>query len=325
MIVIGGGPAGMMAAGRAAELGRSVLLLEKNSGLGKKLLITGGGRCNVTNAEPNLRTLVSKYKGSDQFLFSAFSQYDNNSGLAFFNTRNMPTKIENEGRVFPVSDTARSVWEVLTRYMEQGKVQVQTDAAVIELVLSFNNFAKLLNDNVSKENRIQAVRLADGSQLEAKSFVIATGGNSRPETGSTGDGFKWLKKLGHRIIPTNRALVPIALKDAWVKKLAGVTLQGIKLTTILDGEKQSVRKGKILFTHFGVTGPTVLNLSRSIGELLPYGEVVLLLDLLPQFDHGALKAKLHFLLTSESNKKIKNSLASLIPADLYRLFWRGSE
>ncbi len=303
VIVIGGGPAGMMAAGTAAERGLSVLLLEKNSSLGKKLLITGGGRCNVTNAEPNLRTLLGRYKGSDQFLFSAFSQYDNQGTLKFFNGRAMPTKIENEGRVFPKSDSARSVWEVLVQYMKQGKVKVQSDAEVKEMILG-------------ADGKVSAVRLRDGSQLTAKSFIVATGGSSRPETGSTGDGFVWLKKLGHRIIPVSRALVPVALKDDWVKRLSGVTLTDIKLTTLLDGEKQATRKGKLLFTHFGITGPTVLNMSRSIGELIPYGEVVVLLDLVPQFDHGALKEKMHFVLTSESNKKIKNSLTSLIPAAL---------
>jgi hypothetical protein len=303
VIVIGGGPAGMMAAGVAAARGKRVLVLEKNPSLGKKLLITGGGRCNVTNAEADVRKLLARYKGSDQFLYSAFSQYNNQSTLDFFNTAGMKTKIENEGRVFPVSDSARSVWDVLVRYMQKGGVTVQPDAAVTELIRG-------------EDGSLKAVRITNGSQLTAASFILATGGSSRPETGSTGDGFKWLKGLGHAIVPASRALVPIALKDAWVKKLAGVTLTDIKLTTLLDGEKQSMRKGKLLFTHFGVTGPTILNLSRSVGELLPYGEVVLLLDLLPQFDHGALKEKLHFVLTSESNKKIKNSLASLIPSAL---------
>jgi len=302
VVVIGGGPAGMMAAGRAAELGASVLLLEKNPSLGVKLLITGGGRCNVTNVHPDLRVLLSRYKGSDQFLFSAFSQYDNQQVMKFFHARGMPIKVENEGRAFPVSDSSRSVWEVLTSYLEQGKVQVQYNAVVTELV--------------SENGAVVSARLRDGSQIMSRKFIVAVGGSSRPETGSAGDGFKWLRNLGHRIAPVNRALVPIALKDVWVKKLQGVSLTDIKLTTLLDGEKQSARKGKLLFTHVGVSGPTVLNMSRSIGELLPYGEVVILLDLLPQFDHGQLKEKLHFLLTSESNKKIKNSMVGIIPSAL---------
>jgi predicted Rossmann fold flavoprotein len=302
VVVVGGGPAGMMAAGRAAELGATVLLLEKNPSLGVKLLITGGGRCNVTNVEPDLRKLLARYKGSDQFLFSAFAQYDNHQVVKFFHSREMPIKVENEGRAFPVSNSARSVWEVLVDYLKQGGVEVR-----------YNSTAKEL---ISEGNLLTAVRLADGSQIKGKKFIVAAGGSSRPETGSTGDGFKWLKTLGLRVAPVSRALVPIALKDAWVKKLQGVSLADIKLTVLLDGEKQSVKKGKLLFTHVGISGPTVLNMSRAVGELLPYGEVVILLDLLPQFDHGQLKEKLHFLLTSESNKKIKNSLAGIIPSAL---------
>jgi predicted Rossmann fold flavoprotein len=300
VVVVGGGPAGMMAAGRAAELGATVLLLEKNPSLGVKLLITGGGRCNVTNVEPDLRKLLARYKGSDQFLFSAFAQYDNHQVVKFFHSREMPIKVENEGRAFPVSNSARSVWEVLVDYLKQGGVEVR-----------YNSTAKEL---ISEGNLLTAVRLADGSQIKGKKFIVAAGGSSRPETGSTGDGFKWLKTLGLRVAPVSRALVPIALKDAWVKKLQGVSLADIKLTVLLDGEKQSVKKGKLLFTHVGISGPTVLNMSRAVGELLPYGEVVILLDLLPQFDHGQLKEKLHFLLTSESNKKIKNVLTELFPA-----------
>jgi len=303
VVVVGGGPAGMMAAGRAAELGASVLLLEKNPLLGKKLLISGGGRCNVTNAEPDQRRLVGRYKGSDQYLFSAFSQYDNQGALDFFHKLDMATKVENEGRVFPTSDSARSVQEALIKYMKKGGVSVQTDEVVTEVIVGEDGMAK-------------TVRLSDGSQISAQKFILATGGSARPETGSTGDSWRWLKELGHRIIPVSRALVPLVIKDTWVKSLAGVSVPDIKLTVLLDGEKQAVRKGKILFTHVGVTGPTVLNLSRSVGELIPYGEVLLLLDLLPQFDHGALKEKLHFLLTSESNKKIKNNLPKLIPSAL---------
>lgn len=302
VVVIGGGPSGMMAAGRAAELGATVLLLEKNASLGVKLLITGGGRCNVTNVQPELRSLLARYKGSDKFLFSAFSQHDNQQSLKFFHSRGVATKVENEGRAFPISNTARSVWEALKKYIEEGRVKVRYDSAIKELI--------------TENGVVVAARLPDGSKIRAKNFVVAVGGSSRPETGSTGDGFKWLKALGHRIIPASTALVPIALADSWVKKIQGVTLTEIKLTTLLDGEKQAVRKGKLLFTHVGVSGPTVLNMSRSIGELLPYGEVVVLLDLLPQFDHGALKAKMHFVLTSESNKKIKNSLTRLIPSAL---------
>jgi predicted Rossmann fold flavoprotein len=301
VVVIGGGPAGMMAAGRAAERGKSVLLLEKNKTLGKKLLITGGGRCNVTNNKPQVREMLSKYKGNDQFLFSAFSQFSVANALKFFNDRGMATKEENEGRIFPVSNKAQSVWEVLVRYMKKGGVEVRNNATVT---------------GIEQDGEYMRIKLKDSGAIRARVCVLATGGTSRPETGSTGEGFVWLKKLGHTIIDNDFALVPVALKDAWAKKLGGVTLKDIKLTTFQNGEKQEVYKGKLLFTHFGISGPTVLNMSRELGELLQYGEVIIALDLFPKLDAGALKQKLQELLVGESNKKLKNVLANLVPSAL---------
>lgn len=303
VVVIGGGPAGMMAAGRAAERGRSVVLLEKNPSLGKKLLITGGGRCNLTNNKPNTRAMLSHYKGSDQFLFSAFSQFDVQDTIAFFDRRGMATKEEAEGRVFPVSDKAQSVLDVLICYMKEGGVQVQTNAEVAGI-------------SVDAKTKNIHVRLSDKTEVVARVCVIATGGVSHPETGSTGEGFGWMKKLGHAVIDNTYALVPVALKDAWVKKLGGVTLTDIKLTVFQDGKKQGMKKGKLLFTHFGISGPTVLNMSTMIGGLLEHGDVVIMLDLFPKLEHDALKKRLQALLIGESNKKIKNTVDALVPSAL---------
>lgn len=305
--VVGGGPAGMMAAGRAGSLGKSVLLLEKNPTLGMKLLITGGGRCNVTNNKTEIRKMAQQYKGNDQFLFSAFSQFSVKDALEFFHSRGMPTKEENEGRIFPASDKAKSVWDVLFKYMKEGGVRVETNAGVIGF--SIDDIHRTKSDFVH-------IRFNDKPEVIARTFIIATGGSSRPETGSTGDAWKWLKKIGHTIIKNDFALVPVALTDGWAKKLGGVTLCDIKLTTFQNNVKQAVAKGKILFTHFGVSGPTVLNMSREIGELLKYGEVTIMLDLFPNLDHGALKQKLQTLLVGESNKKLKNVLNTLVPAAL---------
>ena len=300
--VIGGGPAGMMSAGRAAELGARVILIEKNDTLGKKLLITGGGRCNVTNAEFDVRTFLSKFKGSDKFLFSTFSKWGVKETLDFFNARNMETKIEAEKRAFPKSEKAQSVWDVLVEYMKQGKVMVLSNSPVAEIQ--------------SDARIVTRIRLLNGKEIRARSYIIATGGTSRPETGSTGDGFTWLRKLGHKVTEPDSALVPIAVKDAWVKRLQGVSLQNIKLTSFQNGVKQEVKKGKILFTHFGVSGPTVINMSKDIGELLKYGEVVLSLDLLPKLDYGMLNTKLQEIFKEEHTKKFKNSLKSLLPSAL---------
>ncbi len=292
----------MMAAGRAAERGRSVLLLEKNPGLGKKLLITGGGRCNLTNNKPEIRAIVSKYKGNDQFLFSAFSQFGVKEALEFFNKRDVATKEENEGRIFPVSDSAKSVWDALIKYMKEVGVKVQTGVEVAGLSVT--------------DTKNIIIKTRDKKEIIAKSCVLATGGTSRPETGSTGEGFKWLKKLGHTIIENDFALVPVALSDAWAKKLGGVTVNDIKLTIFQNRQKQDSVNGKLLFTHFGISGPTVLNMSKEIGELLKYGDVVIEIDLFPKTDLGLLRKKLQELLVGESNKKLKNVLNKLIPTAL---------
>ena len=300
LAVIGGGPAGMMAAGRAAERGLKVILLEKNPSLGKKLLITGGGRCNVTNAEFDDRVLLAKFKDNAKFLFSAFAEYSVTEALEFFNSRGMETKVEPGKRVFPVSDSAQSVHAVLLFYMKEGKVTIQTNASV-------NGFVK--ND----AGLIEAVTLKNGDKIFAKSFVIATGGTSHPETGSTGEGFSWLAGLGHTIRKPEAALVPVEVSDTWVKKLSGISYPTAKITLFQNNVKQSVNKGKILFTHFGLSGPGILNLSSEIGELMKYGDVVISLDILPQYDYATLNKALQDLFAKEHNKKFKNSIDTLVP------------
>lgn len=300
VVVVGGGPAGMMTAGTAGERGLKVFLIEKNKTLGKKLLITGGGRCNITNAELNTRALLGKFKNNGKFLFSAFSQWSVKETLDFFHARGMKTKVEKELRVFPVSDSSQSVLDVLVEYMKKNRVTVRSNASVIEIV--------------KKGGEIVGVMLKDRKIIRCGSLVVATGGTSRPETGATGDGFVWLKKIGHTIVDATPSLVPIAIKDAWVKRLAGVTLTDVKITVFQNNEKQCVAKGKILFTHVGVSGPTILNMSKDVGELLKYGSVVLSLDLLPNEDHGTLNARLQKLFMEHDKKKFRNALSSLVPS-----------
>ncbi|MDB5239138.1 MAG: flavoprotein [Candidatus Parcubacteria bacterium] len=325
IIVIGGGPAGMMAAGRAAERAREqgreikILLLEKNDSLGKKLLITGGGRCNVTNAEFDDRALLAKFKDSSKFLFSAFAQHNVRKTLSFFNTRGMETKVEAEKRVFPVSDKAQSVWDVMVSYLTATSKDGRPSMVTIGSDSPVTGFVQ------TKPGIIDGVKIAAAPSeseeiVRGKAFIIATGGKSHPETGSTGEGFAWLAKAGHTIIEPTAALVPINVSDVWVKSLAGVSLPEAKLTLFLDGVKvtgkggkKAVKKGKVLFTHFGMSGPAILNMSAEIGELLQYGEVVLSLDLLPEHDYATLNEALQRLFAVESNKKFKNAITSLIP------------
>lgn len=302
VIVIGGGPAGMMAAGRAAERGARVLILEKNASLGKKLLITGGGRCNVTNAEANMRTLLAHFKGSDKFLFSPFSQWNTTDTIRFFNERGMSTKIEDNLRVFPTTDTALSVWTVLVEYLKASKVTIQSNSPVKEIR--------------TKNAQITGVVLQNGEVLTAHSYILATGGMSRPETGSTGDGFSWLKALGHTVRTPDASLVPLTLKDSWTKSLSGLTLPDVKISVLQNNKRYNTRKGKILFTHVGVSGPTILNMSKGIRELLLYGPVDLALDLFPTLDSGTLDDTLVHTFHTHANKQFKNVVGELLPSAL---------
>ncbi|MEW6617123.1 MAG: NAD(P)/FAD-dependent oxidoreductase [Patescibacteria group bacterium] len=305
VIVVGGGPAGMMAAGVAAEKGAKVVVIEKNETLGKKLLITGGGRCNLTNSEFDNRKLLEKFKSDGKFLFSAFSQWSVKETLDFFHAKGMATKVEEGLRTFPMSNSSESVLNVLVKYMQKNKVTIFSNSPVAEIT--------------RKGNEIIGVTLKNKELIRGKSVVIATGGTSHPETGSTGDGFRWLKKIGHTIITPTPSLVPIAIKDRWVKRLSGTSLSDIKLTVFLDEKKQNVTKGKILFTHVGISGPTVLNMSKDVGELLRYGNVVLSLDLLPKEDYGTLNKKLQDLFREHDKKKFQNALVNLIPSAMVPL------
>lgn len=299
--VIGGGPAGMMAAGRAAELGASVILLEKNEGLGKKLLITGGGRCNVTNDTPDVRQFLSKLKSKGKFLFSTFAQHAVKESLDFFNSRGMETKVENEGRVFPVSNTARSVYDVLVKYMKDNKVEIITgfpakgfharDGVIVGL-------------NTEKET------------IVAKSYILATGGTSHPETGSTGEGFNWLSKIGHTVVAPDAALVPVKIKEKWVRDLSGVSHQNAKITIVENNKKTLSRVGRMVFAHFGISGPLVLNFSKEIREAIEYAQpgdkIELSLDIMPDFDNTKLDLRVQEVFKVNQNKKLKNALKDLV-------------
>ncbi|MEN9621882.1 MAG: hypothetical protein RLZZ67_316 [Candidatus Parcubacteria bacterium] len=300
--VIGGGPAGMIAAGRAAELGASVVLVEKNEGLGKKLLITGGGRCNVTNDKQDPRKFLAELRGKGKFLFSTFAQHAVKESLEFFNSRGMATKVENEDRVFPKSDSARSVYDILVQYMKDHKVDIVTaypakgfharDGVIVGL-------------NTEKET------------IVAKSYILATGGSSMPETGSTGDGFRWLEKIGHTIIPADAALVPVKIAEKWVRDLSGVSHQHAKLSIMKNGKRMDSRIGRMVFAHFGISGPLVLSFSKEIREAMQYAQpgekIELSLDIMPDFNTTeAMDLRVQEVFTANSNKKLKNALKDLI-------------
>ena len=298
VVVIGGGPAGMMAAGRAAECGASVLLLEKNEQLGEKLLISGGGRCNLTNATSDPQVLLKKYGRAEKFLHSPFSKFGVEETLDFFHTRNMPTKVEPGNRVFPVSDSSRSVFDVLGAYMEEGGVVVRTGSVVSSIRVS--------------NGVVIGILLSDGTKVLGKKYILATGGKSHPETGSTGDGFRWLKEIGHTITLPDPSLVPIRVKESWIKELSGISFEDAKLSIIQNGKKQGSNRGKLLFTHVGLSGPLVLNMSKDIGESLKYGETEVSVDFFPTTDAKALDMKIQEIFSEHLNKQIKNVLREIV-------------
>jgi predicted Rossmann fold flavoprotein len=301
VVVIGGGPAGMMAAIEAGRRGKLVLLLEKNPGLGKKLLITGGGRCNVTNNKPIVREMLGHYKEAGKFLFSTFMQYGVKETIEFFNDYCLPFIEENEGRLFPQTEKAESVYDVLQQALRQHKVTIQTGKKVLSLQNNGTHFM---------------IEVASGDAITAHKVIVATGGTARPETGSTGDGYPWLSKLGHTVHPGSTSLVPITVKNAWVKTLGGVSLSNVTLSIYCNGTKRQKAIGKLLFTHVGLSGPLILNQSKLIGDLLVEGEVVIKIDVAPTIDASVIQAQLLAAFTATPNKKLKNVLSELIKTAL---------
>ncbi len=298
LIVIGGGPSGMMAAGTAASRGKSVLLLEKNKHLGVKLDISGGGRCNLTNAEESETILLSNYGKAKNFLYSSFSQFGMQDTFDFFAKQNLPLVVQARKRAFPESEKANDVSKTLERYMNKGGVEIRKGVTVSEIVGS---------------NRKIVYIIADGKKIVANSYILATGGKSHPETGSTGDGFVWLKKLGHTVADSTPTIVPLAVKEKWVKKLSGVSLSAIKVTFYVDGKSKIKKKGKILFTHFGFSGPMILNLAAKVYKLLHEGEVIIEIDAYPDTDLGTLDKRITKIFNANKNKILKNIFSEITP------------
>jgi len=298
VIVIGGGPAGIMASGIAGSQGAQVLLLEKNKELGKKILITGKGRCNVTQAEFDLRKLVETYGKPGRFLFSAFNSFGPNEIIDFFTSRGLELKTERGGRVFPISDQARDVVNVLKKFLQDNKVEIMFGAEVEDLEY--------------KNKKITAVKVA-GDKIKTKNLIIATGGLSYPVTGSTGAGFQWAKDLGHNVIDPAPALVPLKIKEAWTKKLQGLTMKNVGLTVWQGNKKITERFGDMLFTHFGVSGPIVLDVSKQVIEVEKNGQVELCLNLKPALSREQLDLRIQRDFKKYNNKVFKNALSDLLP------------
>jgi len=301
VIVVGAGASGLMAAGRAAECGARVLLLEKNKKMGEKLKITGGGRCNITNAEYDVHELLRYYGPAGKFLFSAFARFGVAETFSFFESRGLPLVVEARKRAFPNTHKAVDVYEVLEKYIKKGNVTIRTSSSVTKINC--------------KEGRIASV-FCGSQEYFARNFIFATGGASHRETGSTGDGFGWLRKIGHTVTDPTPSIVPLAVADAWSKKLAGITLEDMKITFFVDGVKSFSKKGRLLFTHFGLSGPLILNSASQVSDALHSGIVTAVIDPFPGEDLGSFEKRIIKAFDDNKNKLLKNVIGEIMPAGM---------
>lgn len=299
VLVIGGGPAGMMAAISAAAAGAKTTLLEKKPEVGKKLSITGKGRCNLTNSLP-IEDFIAQYPGNGRFLYSALNQFSNIDLMNFFAERGVKTKIERGQRVFPASDRAGDIVAALYDSMLHYGVEV------IKLCL--------VKDLLIKEHLIKAV-ITDRGTIAAEAFIVATGGLSYPATGSSGDGYTWAARAGHHIVDPKPGLVPLEAAENWVSQLQGLSLKNVQATAYNDkGKVINQECGELLFTHFGVSGPIVLTMSSDISAALSDEQRVrLVIDLKPALSAEKLDERLQRDFDLYSRKQFKNSLDDLLP------------
>ena len=303
VVIVGGGAAGMFASIAAAECGHQVVVYEKNEKLGKKLYITGKGRCNITNA-CDMEGLFEAVRTNAKFLYSSFYGYTNQQVIDFFERINVPVKIERGDRVFPVSDRSSDVIRGLEREMDRLGVEVHLRTAVKKIV--------------EKDGHFEKVILGDQTQVCADACIVATGGLSYQSTGSTGDGFRFAESLGHTVTECMPALVPMECKEDWVPELQGLSLRNVNVT-ICDGKKKLYDDfGEMLFTHFGVSGPIILSLSKTVAALLKANKtnIDLLIDLKPALTFEKLEARVQRDFEQYSRKQLLNGMKDLLPQRL---------
>ncbi len=300
VLVVGGGAAGMFAAIFAAYNGNEVHIFEKNEKLGKKLFITGKGRCNITNAS-DMDTLFSSVVTNSKFLYSSFYGYTNQDVIDFFERIGVATKIERGNRVFPVSDHSSDVIAGLTRELHQLSVEIHLHTGVKKIV---------------GNERFEYIELQDGRKIEGDVCIVATGGFSYQTTGSTGDGYRFARELGHEVSEIMPSLVPLEIKEWYAKELQGLSLRNVQ-ATVFDGKKKLYDDfGEMLFTHYGVSGPLMLSASSYIGKKLKEKELRLVIDLKPALTMEQLDQRVLRDFDENMNKQFKNAIGKLFPTKL---------
>ena len=296
VIVIGGGPAGMIAAGTAAEGGNDVILMEKNNKLGRKLYITGKGRCNVTN-DSGPEELIANTHGNPYFLYSAFYGFTSGDVKEFFEKLGVRLKVERGKRVFPVSDKSSDIVKALERYLKRNRVKVMLETKVTDIII--------------KDGKAAGVITQKG-EYEAESVIIATGGLAYPITGSTGDGYRFAKKTGHNLNTTYPSLVPLVTEEKWCARLQGLSLKNIGIKVKIGGKTVYSDFGEMMFTHFGVTGPVILSSSRAVTQRTKERPNIYV-DLKPALNEKELDKRILRDFEKYKNKEFKNSLDDLLP------------
>lgn len=305
IVVIGGGAAGLMAAISAADHGGQVVLLEKMSSIGRKLAITGKGRCNITNS-CDIKTMIQHIPGNGSFLYGAFHAFSNEDVIAFVEDQGVPTKEERGGRIFPASDEAKDVVQAFYGALVEKKVKLVTRHRVQSIVID--------------EGRVKALK-TDHGDISADAVILATGGSSYPATGSSGDGYEMARAIGHKIVPLKPSLIPLETAEDWISSLQGLSLKNVRATLIAAGKKVDEEFGEMLFTHFGLSGPIILSLSRSASQWIDSkqkttAEVIIEINLKPALAEEVLNKRLQRDFEKFSRKQIKNSLGELLPAKL---------
>jgi len=302
LAVIGAGPAGMMAAIKASECGAKVLLIEKNDRAGIKLMITGKGRCNITNNQRDIRDFAEQFGKSGKFLIPALHRFSVDDTIDFFHENSVMTKVERGGRIFPESNRAKDVQELLLRLCTENNVKFYDQCRVKQISV--------------KDGRIENLTIENGSKISARNYMICTGGLSYPQTGSSGDGYNWAKALGHTVVKPSPSLTPLVTREKWVRELEGLSLRNVKISAFQDNKKRDERFGEALFTDTGVSGPIILDMSKAVGELLAKGYVTLKIDFKPALDFEKLDKRLLRDFDEFSNKNMGNIMGGLLPQKL---------
>ncbi len=307
VIVVGAGPAGLLAAGRAAELGAKVLILEKMSGPGRKLLITGKGRCNITN-NASISDFITHVYPNGRFLKNAFSQFYSNDIISLLEKYGLESTLERGGRYFPTSNKAADVLKAMLKWVNELKVEIRTGYRVEKLIV--------------QEKVIQGIQ-ANGQIFLTRKIILATGGNSYPATGSNGEGFDLARKAGHTIEKVRPALVPLITEGDVAQKLQGLNLKNVKAVVWTNGKKAGEEFGEMLFTHFGLSGPIILTLSRMVvDELHKKNKVEITVDLKPALDEQKLDRRLLRDLNEHGKKKIGNIFRYWLPSSMIQFSLR---